>query len=147
MIPEVGERYQHTDGSIVEIRKVDISKTFEVTSVEFVVEGRNALFEANAEGWRELAPQLTKVPVAPPAPSLEPYRFRFVERLVPDLKVMQAFGKSFSIGAGSIEAGYIGTEPVTVLVGIGDNAALLKQLGLRIYQHLKSNGTQDPQAN
>lgn len=81
--------------------------------------------------------------------SLAYFKFRFVERIVPDLKVMQAFDKSFAMGAGDIEMGYIGSEPVTVLVARGDLAEALKEIGIRIHQKIREDkdNAQDPNLN
>lgn len=148
MIPAPGETYLHKDGSRILIREVDLSPSMEVLRVEFAV--GNMLCEANAEGWRELCTQITRVTEQPEPPPVPGLKLNLLNPIVPSFKLLQALEKEFAMATGDIEMGYIYREDATVLVARGDMAAFLKEIGLRIHRELlkrKSNGTKDQNLN
>lgn len=148
MIPSPGEIYQHKDGDLLLIREVELSAAMQVVRVEFVV--GTAVCEANAEGWETLRRDLTRVE-KPAAPSpIAQIKLDFLNHAMQDLRLMQALEKEFAMATGDIPFGYTERENVTILAGRGPLAAFLKDLGIRIHQHLlklKTDGTQDPNLN
>lgn len=142
MIPAPGEIYQHRDGTTLLIQVVDLSPGMEVLRVEFVV--GTALCEANAQGWKDLWPELTLVKPEPEPAPIPGLKLNLINPIVPSLKMLQALEKEFAMAAGDIELGYIWREDVTVLVARGDMAPILKEIGLRIHKEIlkqKNNGT------
>lgn len=148
MIPEPGEIYQHQDGSRLLIREVDLSPGMEVLRVEFVV--GTALCEANAQGWKDLWPELTLVKPEPEPAPIPGLKLNLLNPIIPSFKMLQAFEKEFAMATGDIELGYIYREDAVVLVARGEMASFLKEVGLRIHKEIlkrKQNGTQDPNLN
>jgi hypothetical protein len=150
VIPEIGEVYEHEDGSVLGIVYVAVSKTFEVEMVGFTVETDQGVVRGtfDAAGWKLHSPKLRKVPPAPPEPVLP--KLQLVDHILPDLRLMQALDRFFGMSVGDVSVGYIGKEDVCVLVARGELADQLKQIGLKIHRILleqKSNGTKDPQEN
>lgn len=142
MIPAPGEIYRHRDGTTLLIQVVDLSPGMEVLRVEFVV--GTALCEANAQGWKDLWPELTLVKPEPEPAPIPGLKLNLINPIVPSLKMLQALEKEFAMAAGDIELGYIWREDVTVLVARGDMAPILKEIGLRIHKEIlkqKNNGT------
>jgi hypothetical protein len=131
MIPIPGDIYLHEDGTQIQIRAVD----HHPFRVEFSY--GTALCEADEDGWKSFLPKLTLVP-----------RFRLVDHLLPDLKIMQALEKDFVVGFADIPLGILGDrENVTILVARGGLGPWLKQLGIHIHKLIHDEKAKDQNLN
>lgn len=140
IIPRPGEVYRY-HATEMQVLSVSMGKDFKVEKVTLLCSGQTATFGAAA--WAQLEPALVLVKPAPPPPAPLAIRLDFVPHVMPDIKLMQAFEKSFAMGTGDVEAGYIGRELVTVLVARGPMAEALRDLGLKIHKYVHENKAKD----